>query len=309
VPQKSKHLKRYASAIKTTTLKEALEVVQSVELKAPCTVLLGNLEHLSATALLPVSLVCNTTHQTDFYERFRRAMMQGELQGTKEEQRAEIEKRMEALDKKDHFEWSLSILDSLIEDQEIGVSKGISGLFNMNLAFLWSIFETFVIDVWITAVNSRPESIGRAVVEERKEFLMKTIFNLAVDSNFNLSIQERIGNISATAYDFTSIRGISKAYEVAFKKKKPKLNSIFKNQKLLCVNALRNVTIHNGGVIDEAYCRMLEDFSKLGDKVELTGHQLQEYANTIIDIVIELIQTIDQFLAQKDNNAIHATRA
>ncbi len=257
-----------------------------------------NIDSLTSASLLPLSIAYNTANKTDWIERFRRAMAQGSLKGTKEEQKIEIENRMEKLDHNDSFNWSLDVLDDLIEDTDTGIKRGIESLLNFSTVNIWTIFEVLSGDIWIVLVNARPKTLAKVAVEYKKENLMKSITNMMIESSFELSLKNRIGEIASSEYDFSSLNGIIKAFTIILQKDKLTIKSLLSQPELKKVQAIRNMVVHNGGLIDEAFCGMIDDESKLGQNIEITGAELTGYANTIFRICTDLILFIDNVIQQ-----------
>jgi len=229
-------------------------------------------------------------------------MLQGDLIGSKEEQKIEIERRMEKLDNNDSLDWSLNILDDLIKDDDTGIKQGIVSLLNFSTVNIWTIFEVLSGDIWIAIVNARPKTLGKAAVEYKKENLMKSITNMMIESSFELSLKNRIGEIASSEYDFSSVSGIIKAFSIILEKDKPTIKLLFNKKELKEVQAIRNMIVHNGGVIDQAFCGMINDESKLGQKIEITGDELTKYANIVFKICTDLILLVDSKIQNSTNN-------
>jgi hypothetical protein len=291
-----KHLEIYASIIDTKKVHKELEKVSSHDLYDVCKAFKSNVDNLANVCFLPVSLSHEAVSQTEWIERFRRSMQKGKLSGTKENQKAEIEKRMNELDHNDNASWTLSVLDeSIIRDE---IKAGITSLFNLAIINLWTIIETLSCDMWVAIVNANPETIGKKAVEGKKELLSKSLTNLLIENSFELSLKNNIGSVASAAYNFSGTRDISRSFSIILNNQRDSINEIFKKPALIEVQALRNALVHNGGVIDEAYCRMTENNSKLGKTIEMTGKDVARIANEALFICSEFILLIDSSIQQ-----------
>ncbi|MEZ8692476.1 hypothetical protein AB6D15_09170 [Vibrio splendidus] len=185
------------------------------------------------------------------------------------------------------------MLDEFVDEDE-DVKAGLTSLFNLALINLWTIVETLSLDLWVAVVNEHHGTLGKLAVNERKEAISKTLTNILVENSFEVSLKSSIGTIAARSYDFTGVKDISKSYSIIFKSQKPQIESIFKYPELIKLQAMRNALVHNGGVIDEAYCRMVRDHSSLGQRVEIDGQEFSKLANSVLQLCVQLLETVDE---------------
>ncbi|MEZ8692475.1 hypothetical protein AB6D15_09165 [Vibrio splendidus] len=99
--KKYKNINMYASVLEMESIESALSNLKSEELFPVRDSLISNVANLSNVCLLPVSIAYRAVHQTEWVERFRRALGEGKPNGTKAQQKAELEKRMDRLDNSD----------------------------------------------------------------------------------------------------------------------------------------------------------------------------------------------------------------
>ncbi|MCG9564635.1 hypothetical protein L1D28_23995 [Vibrio chagasii] len=297
--KKYKNIDTYTSIIDVALVKASLSDIQSTELFAIRDSLISNVTNLSNVCFLPVSIAHRAVHQTEWVERLRRALKEGNLNGTKEERKIEIERRMERLNNNDVESWALSVLDEFVDDDE-EVKNGFASLFNLAIINLWTIVETLSLDLWVTVVNEHHATLGKLAVNEKKDQISKTLTNILVENSFEVSLQDKIGSIAARSYDFTGVKDISKSYSVIFKTQRPQIENIFKNQHIVKLQAMRNVLVHNGGVMDEAYCRMVKDDSNLGQRIEINGKKFSELATNVFSLCTDLIKIVDEACTKSD---------
>jgi len=280
------------SSINVKEIFEELIEVNSTEILPICESFKSNINNLQNVCFLPVSIAHAAVDQTAWIERFRRATQKGEPEGTKEEKKVEIERRMEELDNSDNVGWTLTVLDDLVEQEE-SVRAAITSLFHLSVINLWTIIETLSLDLWIAVVNEHHTTLGKIVVNDKKEQISRTLTNILVENSFEISFKDRIGSIASSAYDFTGTKDISKSFVTLFKTQRTAIETIFKSSELVRVQAMRNALVHNGGIIDEAYCRMTKDNSKLGEHIKINGKEFSELSSCVLSLCSKFIKLVD----------------
>jgi hypothetical protein len=185
----------------------------------------------------------------------------------------------------------------------------------------WTAFEALATDLWVKAVNLRPMTLGLAGLEakafdkkskrvpihpKRDVETPKPVRNpirldLLLEHHFNLS--DKLGTIllRSRKFDFNRADGIMYAYAVLFGDAARK---VFKkhNDALLILEAIRNVLVHKGGLIDGPFqerARKDPVLSKLnvGDRLPLGDALIPPpYFLTVSSVAKELIALVDDFL-------------
>lgn len=160
----------------------------------------------------------------------------------------------------------------------------------------WTIFESIMKDTWIHLLNSDP-----------KRFLSQTLLNndgelpgiegknisIGLLQKFDLDVSKHLGDLLHKKYDFTSVRGIKKAYSELFKKEG--MDFSFLENKTLCqLEIARHITVHKGGIIDEEYLkRTTYKNEKLGHKLDYSARRCKELINSPISIGTKLFLIVD----------------
>jgi len=160
----------------------------------------------------------------------------------------------------------------------------------------WTIFESIMKDTWIHLLNTNPN-----------RFLSSTLLNndgqlpgiegknisIALLQKFNLDVSNHLGDLLHKKYDFTSVRGIKKAYAELFKKEG--MDFSFLENKTLCqLEIARHITVHKGGIIDEEYLKRTNyKNEKLGQKLNYSARRSKELINSPISIGTKLFLIVD----------------
>jgi len=300
--KKRKHLDLYAAAISMNDLEEYNKTIVSKIVTLVSQRFTTNMRSIANVALLPVLLVYHGVSDTSSIERFRRAMMKGELPDDKEKAKKIIEQRMKKMDKQDDLDWSFSILDSLVED-EPELIESIQNAHKQNILSLWTTFEVLASDLWIEAVNEFPSKLGMAAFKKRKERMSGIIVKSFLESGFRLDMSGDFGNAVAVCYDFSGVADIAHNYRTVFGKVGKSIHNELKNNKeLILLQALRNIIIHNGGIIDKVYSGLTGNDSILGSNITVKGKDVMEYGKVVLEAGIGLMKFVDEWVVKRESS-------
>ncbi len=215
----------------------------------------------------------------------------------------EINALVSALDKSDAFQIAV----------DATLSSGLIGI--------WTVFETFATDVWVEAVNSRPMSLGEKALlapkphvedgepifprgdsaEKRPDsvkldLLRKHGYNL---SNSLGTIMERNGK-----FKFSRLQGIRQAYIAVWGDPVKAIFQTYDDLKFL--EAVRNVLVHRGGIVDKPFKERVKNdpvLSKLAedDALPVDSAMLSRFTKGVRGCTGDLLAFVDSWLS--DNPA------
>lgn len=282
----------YLAVLEKEKIFKDLDTIKSPELEHVISALRFNIDSLGSSMMLPMTIAYNAIEKKDWYERLRRALSTVE----NNENTKAIESKMEEMYLNDTIDYVYDILDELVEDEGTGFKRGITTSFNSLIVYLWTIIETLTTDTWISIVNSNPDTLGKAAFQCRKDIITKSIGQSLLEASFDINFRNLIGTISAKEYDFSNPKGIIKAYSVILVSEKEQIKSILNNKIIREVQSFRNVIVHNSGIIDDACCKMIKDNSKLGTNIEISGKELLNYVENVLNICIDFLNVIDKTL-------------
>jgi hypothetical protein len=215
--------------------------------------------------------------------------------------------------------------------QDASVEKTIRGSDSLLAAMLvgsWTAFEALATDLWVTAVNQRPMSLGvgalRAPKRERSSSAGKetaetdkyTPMNLDILRQYRFNLGDCLGTMikQKRKFDFNSLDGIQHAYCEAFSftdkkgtRRAPpgevkKWFSGTDHDQLMILESLRHVLVHQGGRVDRAFLDRVggkcQTFSTLreGERIELNGVMTRDFTAVAVRRGIVLITGVDEWL-------------
>ena len=298
---KRDHFQAYAAIINTKKVVHCLKTVHSDNLKLTCKTFHDNLESLSNAVMLPFSIAVGAVEQTNWIERFRRAAIELNLDEKNDVPREVIEERMKELDRGDNLEWSFDIVEDLFKNNE-EVNEGIRNLLKIAVVNLWTIIEVLSSDVWLVVVNFSPLDLGRAVYHARKDRVSKILLDRLCAFGFDVTLSNEIGTISHPFFDFTGLKGIKDAFDTAFGKSAFEItNRLVTEPRLRKLQAMRNLIVHKGGIVDEAYRNMTGEALEVGTKLLIRGDDFTKLAKSVIQTGCELILFVDDHLSCSKN--------
>src|ERR1700733_6259842 len=113
-----------------------------------------------------------------------------------------------------------SLVSNMLHADDDGgfIGQSLEVFAGMQITLTWTIFETAIKDLWIAAVNSRTNTIGREMAnlpEPGNEKSGRTI-KLEFLEREGFDIRGKLGTVSAYKFDFCALKDAKKAYDKAF---------------------------------------------------------------------------------------------
>jgi hypothetical protein len=184
------------------------------------------------------------------------------------------------------------------------ISDGFSGLLAAQVIGAWTAFETMATDLWIEVVNRRPAILGERLAsapdsENPRTGKGKSIpFDELQKHQFDL--RAHMGDAMAYKFHFSKFEDLKHAYSTIFDGEDSVLKHLA-DSALWVVNAVRNLLVHRGGIVDQAFLRKVKSNPELsalkaGDEMPLDGKMTAEMTGTCIGASTGLLSEIDQWL-------------
>jgi hypothetical protein len=187
--------------------------------------------------------------------------------------------------------------------------------FMESLFYHWTAFETLATDLWVEAVNRRPDLAAAAMRAQQKkpgdadsaggsrpEGKSIRLDDLA-KHKFDMS--RVMGTVlrDTRRFVFNRLGDIQSAYVAAFGQaaKTVFAGTIF--QTISCLEALRNVIVHHGGIVDAPFrARVSGDawFSRLveNEKVWVNGKDVSNFASAVVQFSISLLSSVNEYFEE-----------
>jgi hypothetical protein len=217
-----------------------------------------------------------------------------------------------------------------ISETHVGAPRcGLEAILRGALIGTWTAFESFAVDLWVTCVNLRPRSLARNVIElkstakERSgtnsgESFVEVKMNqprIGLDelARFGFNVSNKMGQLlkDERRVSLESLSGISTAYRDAFRqmenKKKPpspKLETFFSSVygDLKCLEALRNLLAHRGGIVDEKFLDEVKPYSEFlhshprNRPLIVDGPLVKKYLFAVGKATVDLLNLVCEWL-------------
>lgn len=140
-----------------------------------------------------------------------------------------------------------------------------------SLVNIWTIFESTSKEIWINLLNESQNKFLTNILETSSdndiEGLSGKNISIALLGKYNFDVNNKLGIVLSNKFDFTSCSGIKKAYMSLCRSKKSTFD-ILDDKNLLFLECLRNLIVHNAGIIDDSFLKKWPEFkNKAGKKI------------------------------------------
>jgi hypothetical protein len=207
----------------------------------------------------------------------------------------------------------------LMLDSSPRIRGGVEAILVTQITMAWTAFESLATDLWIEAVNARPISLGyKALIappsrQDRPERIHPTtsitdekhsIDSIRIDvlRRHRFNLENKIGAVvwSSRKFNFNRLNGIQYAYSLMFGEG---AKSVFKKyDRMRIAEAVRNLLVHKGGVVDEQFRDRVKKDSSLSklnenDRLPIDGTLALDLTDTSVRCGIDLIEMVDTWLS------------
>jgi hypothetical protein len=163
-----------------------------------------------------------------------------------------------------------------------------------SLVNVWTIFESTSKEIWIYLLNSYQNRFLNNIItsnsDEEVEGITGKFISISLLGKYGYNLNNKLGNILSCKYDFTSCSGIKKAFVDLDKTQKNSFNFLNDNN-LLELENLRNLIVHNAGIVDEAFLkRSAITNKKLGVKIAVTTLEYQKFETAALHSLVKLLE-------------------
>jgi len=160
----------------------------------------------------------------------------------------------------------------------------------------WTAFEALAADLWIAAVNARPNNLGKAAARSKKRISIHEI------ARHEFEIKNHMGEILRRRYRWGSLEKIQRAYATAFVQNKRILRP-FRTPYLHVLNQCRNLLVHKGGIIDQKFHDNVSGIPELKDEpvgsvLHFDGELICKLAKAARKASFSLLFATDRWLAR-----------
>ena len=182
----------------------------------------------------------------------------------------------------------------------------------------WTAYESLATDLWIAAVNLRPNDLGVNALlakENAKGEAEPTPFSLNILRKYKFDLANSLGTMiwRERKFNFNALDGIKNAYFSTFCIRDNKGNrrgvpeevkSWFPSSAsadLAILEAIRHSLVHRGGLPDPSFrervkgCPVLKDLND-GDRIPLNGVMVSTHIKCVLEQTKMLLEGVDKWL-------------
>jgi hypothetical protein len=195
-------------------------------------------------------------------------------------------------------------LEALHEVSE--VYESLQALLRSAISAMWTALEYLASDLWITAVNKRPKTLGQRAIGQISnspdgvELSAHAIsFRILAERDFDL--RSCLGTVLKPAFDFTRVEGIQRAYRCLFGKDDVTLCLGGDTLKELQIH--RNLLVHKAGIVDAPFKAVVKTPVKIGERMLYDGPEACRLADTAIQSAARLATLVGEWLTNNPDPA------
>jgi hypothetical protein len=186
------------------------------------------------------------------------------------------------------------LVSSLIDGADAWLSGQVSGI--------WTAFEALAEEIWIAALNDHPRGLAELKGVKKGASSDDKKIDLHLLQRYSYDLSKSMGTILSKRFSFDRLEDIRRAYaEAAFTDDKLPIQEIFAEKSLDVLALTRQVVVHNGGLVDEAFLRRRADLppellAELGEPLPLNGEIVAALIAPVMQLGWDLIVAVDQWL-------------
>lgn len=173
----------------------------------------------------------------------------------------------------------LSRILHLVEHLDFG--KQADNLTRQSMVLLWTSFESFCRELLRTILNERPNLYRRLAISQdfRKE--IRSIDLETLEEN-NFDVSNALGDILILNRDMSSSKAIAKAF-VAMLPESQSIGRALASRDLYVLGRIRNVIVHNGGIVDTAFAKSTGQPEAVGALLRFGTYDFGKYVRCVVD--------------------------
>ena len=185
-------------------------------------------------------------------------------------------------------------------------------LLRASIASAWTMFECLAADTWEALVNSRPRNLIQGAVAfipgiEEKDYTARKGISVGDLVKHGFDLRNSLGSLLKVRYNFTGMDDIGKAYFAIFPANSGsglEIGRVVQSHDLYVLQACRNLVVHRGGLVDEAFRRMTKhEFPDcaVGTPLPVDGPLVSQLVNASITCGCDLLTFADDFLVRTEH--------
>ncbi len=190
---------------------------------------------------------------------------------------------------------------NILDRSAYSANDGAEAWLDAQITATWTAFEAMAGDLWEAALNCKPKGLAdlpgkRPPPQDERRILLKWLYA----NDYDLS--HLMGTVlKEEQYKFESLAQIRKAYLDAFPAVAIDVHEPLASEALDALAAMRNVIVHNGGVIDKEFQNAKgvppEAMGPLNSAIKIDGALVAKIVGPVLRIGHKLLVEVDQWIA------------
>jgi len=195
-----------------------------------------------------------------------------------------------------------SAVQTILARADKKLTDGLDSVMPSLIVFAWTAFEVLCEDLLEKAIDLRPMwftplrgrgSKRRLLAWEAMSLRGKT--STHSHGSFGIAKREQLS--------YSTIKGIRDAYWLAFCVDSRGIDRLIADRKIDTLHAIRNVSVHNGGVVDRVFLNRvagLPEFTKagIGDPLQLDFGMVKNLVQPVLARGIKLIAAVNKWVVE-----------
>jgi hypothetical protein len=171
-------------------------------------------------------------------------------------------------------------------------SEGFLAFLAAQVTGIWTAFETLAKDVWLTAVNTKPATLGPKITQA---IPVKKL------QKFQYDLRGHMGELLADEFRFDSLKNLNQAYQAIFNGE-PEILAVFSDAGLNNASRVRNCVVHDAGKAANNFAKSMTgkpwEAVKDGELLPLDGDNVSVLAGSMVACGNSLIKLVDAWIAK-----------
>ena len=264
------------------------DALQDASLKQLCHTFRSNVERIRAMAFVPMSVADGSTrHMLMFSQSVHDALAKPVLADADLERLNDVfGKYKELVERQDFFRDKERAITKCIEfvliynqfnENVSALRPGFLALLGAQIIRTWTAFDSLTTDLWVTAVNLRPNATCPVVT--------KAIPTVKLQK-YGYNLRGHMGDLLKDEYHFDSFKNTRAAYTETFRSMN-NVQAILSSRELAVACLVRNNLVHNAGIVSESFVNQVSEFARwrsarIDTLVPLDGRNVADTTSEIV---------------------------
>jgi len=172
-------------------------------------------------------------------------------------------------------------------------------LLSAALIYTWTAFECLASDLWVAALNHNPRPLAQSVLgsleTDSDTGLSSRHIQVGLAAKHGFDLRHCLGTLLKPRFDFSSVPGITDAYERAFGKSKQPES--LKHSDLRLLEQMRHLIVHRGGAADARFRTATKVRARLGSRIRVKPGQVHRCLLAALGASMDLLHMVENWIS------------